>query len=156
MFYAPGGEHFYTSSNIERATLIKEYLGPLYPSWTELWPFNNPNHYWDYEGDIGLVYNFKADGTVPLYRLFNGNYHMYTIDPNERDNIIATLGFHSEGISGYVYPTASTPGTQPVHRYVGTSSIGHFFTTNYNEIGSGSGAGLAYEGIAFYTIAPTP
>jgi hypothetical protein len=152
MFSAPAGEHFYTTSNVEKSQLLNQphqYFAPSFWSW--LFGSQHPNNYWTQEGNIGRVYNYQAKGTVPLYRLYNGTEHMFTINPSERDNIISTLGYHSEGISGYVYST-QVAGSQPIYRYRGTKSAGHFFTTSYTEINDGSAAGFAYEGIAYYDL----
>jgi hypothetical protein len=154
MFYAPGGEHFYTTSNTEKYQLLHQQVQLYQSFWSYLINGKETPNVWTDEGNIGQVYNFKAQGTVPLYRLFNGSVHMFTIDPAERANIIATLGYHDEGISGYVFST-EVAGSQPVYRYRGTTSTGHFFTTNYNEIGSGSGYGYVYEGIAYYDLSPS-
>lgn len=47
-------------------------------------------------------------GSMPLYRLFHppSNNHFYTIDPGERDNATANLGYVSQGIAGYIWSGA--------------------------------------------------
>lgn len=150
MYFAPGGEHFYTVGAGEKQALLNEYSLSL-PDPGFSFHFNSYQH-WNDEGTIGKLYNYHAQNTVALFRLFNSSnaVHMYTADPIERDNLINNLGYHSEGILGYVYSTPQ-PNTYAVYRYRGTSSVGHFFTTNYNEIGSG-GPGFVFEGVSFYTL----
>ncbi|KAG8846054.1 hypothetical protein FRB96_002095 [Tulasnella sp. 330] len=83
------GEHFYTSDENE-ANSVKS-LG-----------FN-------IEGVVGYVYKSQKEGTVPLYRSYNGqsNDHFYTVDAGEKDRALGLWGF--ERIECYVYPSDYTP-----------------------------------------------
>jgi Repeat of unknown function (DUF5648) len=61
------------------------------------------------EGQLGFIATIQQAGTVPLYRLYlpGNNDHFYTISNSERMLAILNVGYRDEGISGYVFPTAS-------------------------------------------------
>ncbi len=98
-------------------------------------------------------------GLVPLYRYVyaTNNDHFYTTNAAEIGTTtagqIGKYNFKSEGIAGYVYPSAQ-PGTTPLYRYY--KAPGHLYTTNANEIGittvGGTVNGWTYEGIAGYLM----
>jgi hypothetical protein len=62
--------------------------------------------------------------------------------------------YRVDGLEGYIW-TANQPGSVPLYRYYNRSSFmikddgDHFYTTNFNEFGSGKN-GYAYEGIVGY------
>jgi hypothetical protein len=101
----------------------------------------------------------NVPGTVPLYRLFSGGDHLYTISGSEK-SIIITNGYADEGTVGYVY---SQPGPDriEVFRFYRPPGVGgsgpipgeHFYTADTNEIPTLPALGYISEGIAFY--APT-
>jgi len=76
----------------------------------------DPNEYyivqtypgWNAEGIDGFILPTQAAGTSPLYRLVlpgsAGPYHHWTTNPSENAVLIATYGWASEGISGYLIP----------------------------------------------------
>ncbi|CAF1602031.1 unnamed protein product [Adineta ricciae] len=101
------------------------------------------------------------NGLVPFHRYSQGAYnHFYTINPNE----IGTITPGSTGLGNYVYDGAvgniyDTPGpdpslTVPLYRYVNIHNSRHFYTTNWQEIGTNTvGAAVGdwkHEGIAGY------
>ena len=104
----------------------------------------------------------NVPGAVPLYRLFFGGDHLYTISGSEK-SIIITNGYADEGTVGYVY---SQPGPDriEVFRFYRPPGVGgsgpipgeHFYTADTNEIPTLPALGYSSEGIAFYapTIAP--
>jgi hypothetical protein len=101
----------------------------------------------------------NVPGTVPLYRLFSGGDHLYTISGSEKSSTIVS-GYNFEGIVGYVY---SQPGPDriEVFRFYRPPGVGgsgpipgeHFYTADTNEIPTLPALGYVSEGIAFY--APT-
>ena len=101
----------------------------------------------------------NVPGTVPLYRLFSGGDHLYTISGSEKSSTIVS-GYNFEGIVGYVY---SQPGPDriEVFRFYRPPGVGgsgpipgeHFYTADTNEIPTLPALGYISEGIAFY--APT-
>jgi|GEM_PF-6064590 len=111
---------------------------------------------WNYEKTLCMVYkpNVIDNGkTVALYRLWNPNTtdHFYTTDYNEADTAVKYYGYKYEGIACNVYsPDSPQPAnTIPVYRYWNSGSGDHFYTIDYNELGSGKW-GWNYEKIAFY------
>jgi hypothetical protein len=75
MFNGPAGEYFYTTSNVEKQQLLNMKT-PYYK--VSYWTFvffasQSTPTYWTYDGNIGHIYNYQAEGTVPLYRLYNSS-----------------------------------------------------------------------------------
>src|SRR5579871_5357958 len=64
-------------------------------------------------------------GTVPLYRLYDGNDHMISLDPHEG----AAEGYHVEGILGYPF-VAQQPGTSELIRTYNPSTGHHSLRNN--------------------------
>lgn len=62
----------------------------------------------------------RALGTVPLYRLFNGNDHMVSLDPHEG----AAQGYQVEEILGYPF-VSQQPGTSELIRTYNPSTGHH-------------------------------
>lgn len=132
------GEHFYSADQGERNNLI----------------LTQPTL--AYEG-VGLraVASPSSDAAaVPVFRFFdltNGT-HFYSINPAERDNIVATrsdLAF--EGTAFYEHGTAQT-GDTPVYRFFDTDDGSHFFTASASERAAilATRPDLRDEGIGFY------
>lgn len=96
------GEHFYTTSEQESATLSQ--IGGN-----------------RYENIAGYIAENPQRGTVPFYRLINGDNHFYTINEQEKNNFLQTGG-RLEGIAGYLWnsgtdncgDTSVVPGNFPV------------------------------------------
>ena len=100
---------------------------------------------------------------VPVYRFWSDAFktHLYTIDANEKDTIIATYSeeqYKYEGVAFYVYsekPLSSRVIHElvPVHRFYSDNLKHHFFTAdeieksdfiqNYPDT-------WTYEGVAWY------
>ena len=62
---------------------------------------------WVQEGVDGQILPLQAAGSLPLYRLYldaQGGLHLWTIDANERDYLVANAGWVDEGIAGFVVP----------------------------------------------------
>ncbi|MFH1391813.1 MAG: hypothetical protein ABIH20_05870 [Candidatus Diapherotrites archaeon] len=93
-------DHFYTADFAERNRVIATYAG---------YGAGASSHGYADEGIAGYIYpdNFHPSGTVPLYRLWKGDFggrdHFYTTNLEER-NIAISNGYHDEGITGYVWP----------------------------------------------------
>ncbi len=140
------GRHFYTIDATERDYLIKQYPDT-----------------WTYEGVV-----FKAatsafeSGLSPVYRFWaeKNQAHLYTIDEDEKDSLIAKSSdvWTYEGIVFYAYPEGSEPaGTMPVHRFVKTGDNSYFYTiseTEYTLLVKEYSSIYTYEGIAFYVYTP--
>jgi hypothetical protein len=88
------------------------------------------------EGIAGYVAATQVPGTLPLYRLAKqngpGTEHFYTDNAGERDKAISQLGFHLEGIAGYV-PTSPEPGAVLLHRLQQPSTGEYLYTTSQAE-----------------------
>ena len=52
---------------------------------------------------VGWVAGSERCGAVPLYRLYNGSTHFYTLSAGERDNAVATYGYRYESVAAYVW-----------------------------------------------------
>lgn len=93
-------------------------------------------------------------GLVPAYRFFNTKTlaHFFTIDPAERDLIIATLPqFRYEGAAFEVSPVAQE-GLAPVYRFLNTATGVHLFTISEEEKAHILATLPKYqlEGVAYY------
>jgi hypothetical protein len=117
------------------------------------------------EGIGWKMFTTNVPGTVPLYRLFFGGDHLFTINGAEKSSL-EVGAYVFEGIVGYVY---SQPGPDRIEVFRFYNPAGnpggpgpipgeHFYTTDTNEIPTLPGRGYQSEGIAFYapTVAPTP
>ncbi|WP_413669990.1 MAC/perforin domain-containing protein [Mucilaginibacter sp. Mucisp86] len=91
---------------------------------------------------ITLIY-----GTTPLYRCFNtrNGDRILTEKPQE---LAGNSDWRIESQMGLIYTDSSMPGTKPLYRYL-LAGVQHFFTTNFNELGNGSGS-TVLEGIPGY------
>lgn len=139
-----GATHFYTTNPKEE--LLDENL---------LKPENSQGTAWK----MFRKESTNVAETVPVYRLFDGGDHLYTIDGGEKSSAILA-GYSFEGIVGLVY---SQPGPNriEVFRFYRPPGIGvfgpipgeHFYTADTNEIPTLPALGYVSEGVAFY--APT-
>lgn len=165
------GDHFYTRSEAEKATLIA-----------------NPGWSYRYEG-VGW-YGFPdetTDGTVPVYRFYNPNSgdHFYTANETERSNLslaavyrfynpnsgdhfytpsraeksivenTAVSGYRYEGIALYGY-LGEKDGTTPVYRFYNSVTGDHFYTADEAEkdgLVDNPDSSYRYEGISFHAYA---
>ncbi len=91
---------------------------------------------WKDEGIAGYIATSQVPGTLPLYRLEKQNgastEHFYTDNDSERDKAISQLGFHLEGVAGYV-PTSPQPGAVLLHRLQQPGSGEYLYTTSDQE-----------------------
>jgi hypothetical protein len=101
------------------------------------------------EGIAGYIKRTQAEGTEPLYRLYNpgNNDHFYTANPAERSSALAS-GYRDEGVAGYI-SSSQQPGTVPLYR-LRNGQAGHFYTTNPQERQTAMQQGWSDEGIAGY------
>jgi hypothetical protein len=62
---------------------------------------------WTQEGIDGYILPSAVTGAIPLYRMYlnaQGGLHLWTVDLNERNYLVANAGWVDEGIAGYVVP----------------------------------------------------
>jgi len=128
------GEHFYTSSDYEKANLLRngwndENVGWIAPvsSNTPVYrlfnPYSGDHHYTESEYErnkltaIGWIYEgigwYSDDNKrVPVYRQFNPNEvvgtHNYTTSKNENDRLVS-IGWIGENIGWYAAASSDTP-----------------------------------------------
>ena len=129
-------DHFYTASETE----VDSLDGTCYSS----------------EGNVGEIWPTQTSGTVKLYRYYCSTYvdHFYTTNWNELGSGSGCYTY--EGVAGYIangsnsVNTTECPQLQALHRYYASSVVGHFYTTNWDELGEGTSV-YSYEGIAGYT-----
>lgn len=134
--------HFYTSNTDERNNVIS----------------NAPASIWRYEG-IGF-YAFtdpnSTQGLTPAYRFWSPTRqkHFYTINEEEKNNLIATdPNWSFEGIAYYTFSSEAI-GTEPVYRFWSGAKQSHFYTSNPLEKENiiQNDSSWTYEGIGFYTF----
>lgn len=109
------GDHFYTTSAIERDNAIAMY------------------GYQDERTEC-FVFATQAPGTTSLFRLVNPatGDHFYTASAAERDNTIAAFGYKAEGVACFVHGAAAD-GSTPLYRLRSQSTGDHFYTTHPDE-----------------------
>ena len=97
-----------------------------------------------------------ADSTVPVFRFYSPVFqsHFYTVDPVERDRILAQWP-GQWSYEGYAYSAYTTQvvGTVPLFRFWSESFHGHFYTADPSErdrVRSTWPDTWAYEGVAYY------
>jgi hypothetical protein len=112
------GKHFYTTKNDAPSGYVSEGI-LVYVLGSPASSFCEP---------IFLLYNSKGD-------------RLMTTSVVEKNNALS-LGFTNGGIVGY---TNQSPSLQTVYRYYNGSKPEHFYTNDYNELGSGR-SGYSYEG----------
>ena len=120
-FFRPDvGVHFYTVSEVERDSIIR-----------------NLSDY-SYEGASYIAAAATADpitGARPVYRFFNNNSgaHLYTTSEAERVAIDNTLSNYSyEGVAYYGYES-DRPGATPLYRFYNPVTDAHFYTSSAAE-----------------------
>lgn len=122
------GEHFYTGSSYERASLLS--VG------------------WKNEG-IGWV--APKISNSPVYRLYNPNAgdHHYTLNSYERDHLV-DVGWNYEGIGWY---SDDSQRVAVLRQYNPNAEAGaHNFTTSQDENDMLADAGWDAEGIGWYAV----
>jgi hypothetical protein len=112
---------------------------------------SEPNQFqWVLEGDSFNLYPNYNNGGPAVYSLVNPNSsnldNLLTTNADEIQNA-KNQGYIVTEILGYASPQGQ-PNTFPVYRYYNPSKNDHFYTADWNELGSGS-QGYNYEGIAF-------
>jgi len=126
------GEHFYTSSEAERANLM--VAG------------------WNYEG-VGWIAPLSSN--TPVYRLYNqyGGEHHYTTSLSERNHLIS-LGWNDEGIGWY----SDDDQTVPLYRQYNPNAFAnnHNYTTSRSENNWLVSLGWQAEGIGWYGYVEKP
>ena len=102
--------HFYSASSDECGTVARKFASS--------WQFESSNVFRIQLPDLAT--GACAAGTVPVYRLFNNRAdanHRYTIDPNVRDQMVATghlpEGYGPESVALCALPKAGTPTPTP-------------------------------------------
>ncbi|MBP9793534.1 MAG: hypothetical protein KBC56_05985 [Flavobacterium sp.] len=127
LFNPVSGKHFYTtnSSGVEYSQ---------YPV---------------YEGVLGTIPG-GGDNVDPIFVLINLSTgdRIMTKNIAER-NFLILNGYTYQGIMGYLGQIPSPYAIKSIHRYYSSTRKEHFYTNNYNELGSGK-YGYVYEGVAFF------
>ncbi|MDE5756972.1 MAG: hypothetical protein K2H85_00015, partial [Allobaculum sp.] len=84
-----------------------------------------------------------------MYRLYNRltGEHLYTIDKNERDNLLTSDTWKDEG-EGWIAPSESA---YPVYRLLNPNNSDHHYTMDKNEFDTLPSYGWIAEGIAFFS-----
>ncbi|MDE5758990.1 MAG: hypothetical protein K2H85_10330, partial [Allobaculum sp.] len=90
-----------------------------------------------------------VDTPTTMYRLYNRltGEHLYTIDKNERDNLLTSDTWKDEG-EGWIAPSVSD---YPVYRLLNPNNGDHHYTTDKNEFDTLPSYGWVAEGVAFFS-----
>jgi len=112
---------------------------------------------WVYEGVAWNAYATQAAGTLPVYRLYSDGLktHLYTMDENEKNILMAGTIWKYEGVAYYAYPNPSgypVP-VHPVYRLYSDGLKRHLYTADFHEaslLSSGSEAIWVLENIVWY------
>ncbi len=114
--------HFYTSSEAEKAKLLRDFPGT-----------------WTYEG-IAFWALTKAchPNLAPVHRFWSAQLadHFYTIDEAEKNKLMSQSAgvWTYEGIAFYAWPDGrQPPGTCPVYRFWSSVTTSHFYTADESE-----------------------
>ncbi len=145
-FWSPlNRQHFYTTSVQERDKLIKNY--PLIA--------------WTYEGIAFYACLRASDSRLrPVYRLWSGKLHFFTIDETEKNSLLASSSpsWVSEGVAFYAYPEGSEPSNaKAVYRFKNEGNQAPFYTISEaeaNKVIAEPNSVYTYKGVAFYAYPP--
>ncbi len=116
---------------------------------------------WVYEGPVfQAAATANAPGLAPVYRFWSlvGQGHFYTIDPAEKDRVLANYPkvWQLEGVAFYAYPEGAQPPTsKPVYRFWRPNGGDHFYTIDTNErdlVLKTYSQVYTAEGVAFYAF----
>lgn len=133
------GEHFYTSSTVERDATVKA-------GWN----------------DEGVGWIAPKTSSVPVYRLYSGTDHHYTTSAFERDELVkagwSIEGDNPEGIAWYSDDAKTVPLYRQFNPNVDPSaptgnSGSHNYTVDLNEHKSLVSLGWHDENIGWYAVA---
>jgi|LAHS01.1.fsa_nt_gb hypothetical protein len=129
MYNPNSGEHFYTSSPLEKT--LDEEAG------------------WNYEG-VGWVAPKTGTPVMRMYNPVAGEHH-YTTSKDEADNLVAA-GWNLESDCAWYSAPAETG--LPVYREYNPNaySCNHNYTPNQEENDNLINAGWQFEGIAWYAL----
>ena len=80
----------------------------------------------------------ELDYRCPFFQFYNSRIkaHLYTIDPSELNG---QSGWGAYGIEGYLFDY-NAPGTVRLHKYYHTGAKDNFYTTDFSELGYGTGS----------------
>ena len=124
------GEHFYTSNDVERDSLIS--VG------------------WNYEG-FGFIASNEGE---PVYRLYNANSgdHHYTLNAVEKDSLV-NIGWNDEGV-GWYSKTEENACEKIMYRLYNpnASTATHHYTLSEAEGDSLVSIGWKYEGTSWVSM----
>ena len=119
-FYRPDlGVHFYTSSTVERDTIIDSV----------------PQFSYEGESFVAAANADSLTGTKPVHRFLNTDMgtHLYTIAEGERDFINSNLSNYTyEGVAYHGYES-DRPGATPLYRFYNPTLNSHFYTPSGAE-----------------------
>lgn len=127
------GEHFYTSSIVERD--------------------NVRDAGWNYEGK---GWSAPTSSSTPVYRLYSGTDHHYTTSAYERDELIKAgwrdegIGWYSDDAKGVTLYRQFNPNVNPNAETNNSGS--HNYTTSRGEHDSLVSIGWNDEGIGWYGV----
>ena len=137
------GAHFYTTSEVERASVLAAGLSAI----------------WRNEGIAYWLNTASTDMNTPLYRFFNlkTGTHFYTISEVEKTTLLAAALSSTWRFEGVAYKVSVNPAGTPVYRFFNLKKGTHFYTISTVEKATLMVPALSttwrFEGVSFY-LAP--
>jgi hypothetical protein len=113
------------------------------------------SHIYSYDGPAYRLNTSNPSNMRPLYRFYNrrNGSHFYTVDPAERDLVIATLA-STYSYDGPAYSVSTFQWfSKPVYRFYNRISGTHFYTADLSEanrVMTTLAATYTYEGIGYF------
>lgn len=136
-FNSAAGTHFYTASEAEADSVIRNLDG------------------FTYEGVSFDKNASHSTDSIDVFRFFNTQTgtHFYTASQQEADSVMATLPtFRFEG-AAYQAHSTQAEGTTELYRFFNTQTGTHFYTANeaeMNDVRINLSGTYNYEGVAYY------
>jgi hypothetical protein len=130
--------HFFTTDSFEKAFLESKEI----------------NTAWRNEGTAWYAHATQETDTLPVYRFycFPLGIHLYTMNANEKNFLMANSNWRYEGIAFYAYAKQNS-NTVPVYRLYNIYLRRQLLTTDADEANAlASNPSWRNEGIAFYVL----
>ena len=148
-FYRPDVlKHFFTADENEKEYLIADVA--------DIWNYEDIAWYAYLPEQFGNASRLQKNTLRAVHRFYSEGLmtHLFTVDENEKDTLIAEAAdvWRYEGVAFYV-PADNQDGTVPVYRFYSETLLHHLFTIDENEknhLIETAGDVWRFEGVAYY------